>query len=87
MRRDHDVNAGLLTLSELRNAEYILVKRVQEDEYAAEIGLLRGGNSVKHTSHIKGLDPVLMNALLVVGGRLKHAPLSVSTRPCVGCDL
>ncbi len=67
MRRGNDVNAGLLTLSELRNAEYILVKRVQEDEYAAEIGLLRSGNSVKNTSHIKGLDPVRMNGLLVVG--------------------
>ena len=61
MRRRNGVNAGMLTLSELRNAEYILVKRVQEDEFAAEIGLLRSGNSVKNTSHIKGLDPMLMN--------------------------
>ena len=67
-------------MSELGNAEDILVKRVQEDEYAAEISLLRAGNSVKHTSHIKGLDPVLVNGLLVVGGRLKHAPLSAAER-------
>ena len=70
MRRGKDVNAGLLTLSELRNAEDILVKRVQEDDYAEQISLLRAGNSVKHTSHIKGLDPVLVSGLLVVGGRL-----------------
>ena len=70
MRHDKDVNTGLLTLSELRNAECILVKRVQKVEYGAEIGLLCEGNPVKRTSHIKGLDPVLMNGLLVVGGRL-----------------
>ena len=80
MRHDKDVDTGLLTLSEFRNAECILVKRVQKVEYAAEISLLCEGNPVKHTSHIKGLDPVLMNGLLVVGGRLKHAPLSTAER-------
>ena len=84
MRRGKDVNAGLLTLSELRNAEEILVKRVQEDDYAEEISLLRAGNSVKHTSHIKGVDPVLVNGLLVVGGRLKHAPwLAAGRHPSI----
>ena len=66
MRHSKVVNTGLLTVSELKNAE------VQEAKYVAEIRLLRDGNSVKHTSHIKGLDPVLMNGLLVVGGRLKQ---------------
>ena len=80
MRHDKDVDTGLLTLSELRNAECILVKRVQKVEYAAEIGLLCEGNPVMRTSHIKGLDPVLMNGLLVVGVRLKHAPLSTAER-------
>ena len=51
MRHDKDVNTGLLTLSELRNAECILVKRVQKVEYAAEIGLLCEGNPVKRRSH------------------------------------
>ena len=80
MSHSKDVNTGLLTVSELGDAEHILVKRVQEAEYEAEISQLRDGNAVKHTSHIKGLDPVLMNGLLVVGGRLKHAPLSVEGR-------
>ena len=66
MSHSKDVNTGLLTVSELGNAEHILVKRVQEAEYGAEISQLSDGNAVKHTSHIKGLDPVLMNGLLVV---------------------
>ena len=54
----------------------MLLKRAQEVSYHEEIDCLLAGKPVSRSSHIVSLDPMISQELLVVSGRLKHAPLS-----------
>ena len=77
-------------MPKLREAERTIVKYVQEKHFKEEIEILKRnqdivtlipsrrlkGGSVKRGSSIFGLDPILVDGILVVGGWLQHASLS-----------
>ena len=78
-----------ISVPEMREAERSIVKYVQEKHFKEEIESLKRnqdivtviptqrpkGGSVKRGSSIFGLDSVLVDGILVVGGRLRHASL------------
>ena len=78
-----------ISVPEMREAELSIVKYVQEKHFKEEIESLKRnedvvtvipsqrpkGGSVKRSSSIFGLDPVLVDGILVVGGRLRHSSL------------
>ena len=76
------VLTGPLTVKEMDIAEMNIVKYVQKQEFVKEISELALGKSeVKKTSTIFRLAPVLTtDGVLVVGGRLRNAPIPVSAR-------
>ena len=78
-----------ISVPEMRKAGRSIVNYVQEKHFKEEIECLNRdqdiitvipsqrpkGGSVKRGSSIFGLDPVLVDGILVVGGRLRHASL------------
>lgn len=74
-----------ITVTELKIAERELLKHVQETNFPEELASCRGaivpaskstrGARVKKTSSIFTLDPVLIDGLLRVGGRLRRASI------------
>ncbi|VDI06661.1 Hypothetical predicted protein [Mytilus galloprovincialis] len=59
-----------ISLQDLKDAEHSILVYVQRQEFTDEINTLSGNKTVKATSNIRKLDPVLDGDLLRVGGRL-----------------
>eukprot|EP00794_Sanderia_malayensis_P011498 gene11498-12693_t len=56
-------------------AEAAIIKCVQQLCFADEFESLQSSeHTVKGTSSLRKLDPIVKNGILCVGGRLKHAP-------------
>ncbi len=87
--RDHlrkkNVSKSRITPQEMSAAEVVLLKYSQNQYYASEIHCLSNGTSVKKSSPLKSLSPVLNeDSVLCVGGRLKHADINVNSKhPCI----
>ncbi|KAG1936405.1 hypothetical protein F2P79_018737 [Pimephales promelas] len=67
--------SGLLSIEELRKAEMEIIKFCQRRRFPGEFNSLRKGESVKRTSHIYKLNPILEDGVLRVGGRLSRAAM------------
>ncbi|KAJ8720880.1 hypothetical protein PYW08_006345 [Mythimna loreyi] len=68
---------SFLTITELRRAKYILIKYVQQYEFAEEIKSLQNQQSVDTKSKLLNLNPYLdEHGLLRVGGRINNARIS-----------
>ena len=66
----------------MKIADIFLIKYVQGRCFKEEMAALQLGNCVAKSSLMHKLDRILDNGVLIVGGRLKHAPIpSVSRRP------
>ena len=66
-----------LDVSEVGKAEEAIIKYVQGCNFQDELYTLHGGEKeVKKSSSIFKLDPILVNGILCVGGRLHHSPVS-----------
>ncbi|XP_076056326.1 uncharacterized protein LOC143034275 [Oratosquilla oratoria] len=65
-----------LEIHELKHAENLIVKHVQGRAYFHETKNIEAGKTVLKSSSIYKLSPILIDGLLVVGGRLKHATLN-----------
>ena len=70
-----------ISLAEMNNAESDILKYVQRKYFSDEIASLQNSansNTVKlkKSSSIFRLDPVIVNGLLCVGGRLRKSELS-----------
>ncbi|KAL2099386.1 hypothetical protein ACEWY4_005866 [Coilia grayii] len=61
-------------------AETDIIKFSQNQRFQEEISMLMKGNSVKKTSHLWKLDPVLCDGVLRVGGRLSAAAMPEHTK-------
>jgi len=69
-----------LSVQEIQDAEILLIKHVQRIFYPDEMDVLQKKGKLAASSSIRDLDPILdANGLLRVGGRLKHADLSVGS--------
>lgn len=64
-----------LSVEELREAELKIIKFCQRKRFPEEYSSLQKGESVKRTSHIYKLNPVLEDGVLRVGGRLSRAAM------------
>lgn len=75
-----DFRHGFLLLGEIEDAEMQIIKFCQRKSYAEEISRLHRGESVKRSSHIYKLNPVLEDDVLRVGGRLSRAVMSEDSK-------
>ncbi|KAL2077938.1 hypothetical protein ACEWY4_025623 [Coilia grayii] len=71
---------GILSLGEIKEAEMQIIKFCQTKRYAEELSCLQGGVSVKRSSHLYKLNPVLEEGVLRVGGRLSRAVMSEDSK-------
>ena len=84
-----------ISVEEMRSAEKEVLKYVQRQCFREELVCLQGkesevelkksvrasrARSVKKSSSIAKLDPELLDGLLCVGGRLRHAPIEQERR-------
>ena len=80
LRSRREKMAQPLSSDEIKVAEQVLVKHVQVSSFHKEIDCLLQGRPVSQSSSLLSLDPRLMDGLLVVGGRLRHADISYRSR-------
>ena len=59
-------------------AEREIIKFVQMESFREDIRLIKTKDIVSHSSSVRMLDPILVQDLLCVGGRLKNVPVEVS---------
>ena len=64
---------GNIKAKELKDAEELVVKHVQANEFVSELEDLWREGQVSKSSTLRSLYPVLLDGILVVGGRLHHA--------------
>ena len=66
-----------LSTEELRDAECAIVKCVQNECFTEDLKLLQSPQkSVRRSSSLRRLDPVIINGVMSVGGRLSNAPFN-----------
>ena len=74
-----DKNAPLklrgISIEETRNSTQKIVQLVQRQYFPEEIESLSSGREVKGHSRLVNLSPVLVEGILRVGGRIRHAPI------------
>ena len=64
-----------LNVQEMENAQKEVLKYVQRQHFQEEVAHLARGSEVKKSSALARLSPMLMDGLLIVGGRLRHASI------------
>ena len=74
--REKTTLTGPITVTEMKEAEMILFKHVQQSNFEDELETLNEKGSVKCSSRMLKLSPMLRDDIIVVGGRLHHANLS-----------
>lgn len=72
----NEKRSGYLTVAEIEEAELILVRWVQECEFARDLSSLKTKGEVNPDSQVKNLCPFIDSAgIMRVGGRLKNSNL------------
>ena len=74
-KRQTEVPKSLIGMDELKNTELYLIKYVQSCVYKDEMYLLEQGRLVNRVSRLYKLNPILVQGILRVGGRLDNAVL------------
>lgn len=64
-----------LSVDDLDYSQLAIVRLVQGSAFADEIHELENGKPVKLSSPLRRLNPILVDGILRVGGRLKNAPI------------
>ena len=67
-----------MTVKEIDMAEHEIIKFVQMEAFGEDIILIKTKGVVSQSSSIHMFDPILVEDLLCVGGRLKKVPVEVS---------
>ena len=67
-----------MTVKEMDMAEHEIIKFVQMESFGEDIRLIKTKGVVSQSSSIRMFDPILVDNLLCVGGRLKNVPVEVS---------
>jgi len=79
-RTTGDKNASVSTVEERHNAEVHVLKMLQQQEFGHKISLSKQKTSLPRNSHLYALDPILVDDVLRVGGRLRNATSSFEVR-------
>jgi len=66
----------VLSVQDLADSENVLIRRAQDEEFGKEIKALISQKEVPHNSKLRALNPLIINKLLVVGGRLTNLDVS-----------
>ena len=75
----HDILA--VTVDEMRHAESEIIMHVQKQSYPDEMNsLVQDGRPIKKSSSICKLNPIMMEGILRVGGRLARSSLDVDSK-------
>lgn len=69
-----------LTTDDLQKATTAVVRLVQNEAYADEMGDLEKGKNVKRSSRIAKLRPMLDNGVIRVGGRISEAAIAFGAK-------
>jgi len=69
-----------LTVVQLKKAENIVIKRVQNECFPMEAIALANGKEVARTSKLKSLYPFMQYGIILVGGRLQNSDTSNSQK-------
>ena len=69
-----------LTAADLEQLTVAIVKLLQREAYGQEIKALEKREKIKSSSVIARLNPVLINGVLRIGGRVPEAPIAFSTK-------
>ena len=69
-------NRGKIRLAETLAASTAIVKTVQRQYFQEELKALESARPIKKNSRLSTLCPVLIDGLICVGGRLRHAPVA-----------
>ncbi|XP_058456828.1 uncharacterized protein LOC131434190 [Malaya genurostris] len=72
--------SGFLSSSELHDALKALVRVAQQESFPQELSDLSKQTHVRDSSRIRSLKPCLIESILCVGGRLRHAVISPSRK-------
>lgn len=80
--RDAKPRHDQLSADELRKAELIIIKGLQQEAFPQERKLLSGNikTTLPRTSKLNRLDAFLQDGIIRVGGRLRKAPTSIDER-------
>ncbi|XP_055645590.1 uncharacterized protein LOC129782412 [Toxorhynchites rutilus septentrionalis] len=71
---------GAITYYEYEEALHKVVRLSQQESFPQEMADLSNGRQLQPSSRIISLNPVLMNGLICVGGRLSHANITNSRK-------
>ena len=81
MSKEKKEKPAPLKLDEVENAERFILNIVQMTNFRDELTALKQKNgNVKRSSPINKLSPEIIDGLLCVGGRLRHAPLEITAK-------
>ncbi|XP_046558819.1 uncharacterized protein LOC124267876 [Haliotis rubra] len=76
-KQDNKISTKSLSVDEMRTAELEIVKYLQKRHFTSEIQELKLGRTVKKSSPIHQLEPMISSkGILCVGGRLSNAPIT-----------
>ena len=65
-----------LSADDLRQAEKIVVQWVQDESFPGVVHLLQSGKTLLKGSNLSPLNPIVVDGILRVGGRIRNAPVS-----------
>ena len=69
--------SGRLSTEEIHEAESAIVRCVQDEYFKEELKLLQSSQkSIRRSSSLSRLDPVIINGVICVGGRPSNVPYS-----------
>ncbi|XP_055542583.1 uncharacterized protein LOC129728193 [Wyeomyia smithii] len=71
---------GFLTTTDLNEALVTLVKLAQQESFPQELADLTKRGCVQDSSRIQSLNPIIIEGVLCVGGRLRNASISASRK-------
>ena len=75
-QKKETIDNQTLSYKELQSSELQIWKMIQKDEFEEEMKALSNGKSIKKSSRLIKLKPLVDNGLLRVGGRLEESALS-----------
>ena len=80
-RKSHAGTILSISVEEMRAAELEILKAIQRHHFPEEMrSLKRSGSTVEKSSCLRSLDPILVDGLLCVGGRLRLAQASFDSK-------
>ena len=80
LRGDSSNVGNPITVDEMKSADILIMQHVQSDVFRDEIVSLKRGKTVRKSSRLFNMSPILKDGLLVVGGRLKYAAVDATRK-------